>query len=126
MLMMPIFNEKNQGRDATVDPAYLAHLKSSSSSSGEIEELQREVAQLQADVRRIQNQYNSISVQLDQTTGEVNSLSDQLEQMNQTITQLQSQINELSEIIESMDQYEPIEDSFIDDLPPYNSQEGEG
>ena len=41
-----IINNLDSGKDATIDPAYLARIRTSGSSSGEIEELQREVAAL--------------------------------------------------------------------------------
>ena len=39
-----IINNLDNGKDATIDPAYLARIKASSGSSSDIEELQRKVA----------------------------------------------------------------------------------
>ena len=43
---MLIINDRNLGRDATIDPAYLAHTKD---ESEDMDELKRDVAELQED-----------------------------------------------------------------------------
>lgn len=124
--MMPVFNYKNQGRDATIDPAYLARIKNIEDSSEDITQLKRKVAELQQEVQRLQNQYNVISEQLDQATGEINNLTNQLVELANTINDLELQIAQLQAIIDSIDEFEPIDSDFINNLEPYNLQEGEG
>ena len=119
-------NQRNQGRDSTLDPSYIRNVKSVDSSSEIITQLQKDVAQLKINLQNLQNQYNSISIQLDQTTGQVNTLNSQINELNNTIFTLQSQIAELQQTIDDMDEYTPIDSDFLNNLEPYNSQEGEG
>lgn len=123
---MMLINNKNIGRDSTIEPAYIRGTKPVDSSSEIITQLQKDVAQLKINLQNLQNQYNSISVQLDQTTGQVNTLTNQINELNITITMLQNQITELQQTIDDMDEYTPIDSDFLNNLEPYNSQEGAG
>ena len=123
--MIPAFNYKNSGRDATVDPAYLAKLRAQTDSM-EIEELQREVAQLKIQVQALEEEKVVIIEKINELENDQEELQNQIINLNNIIESLQQQISSLETTIAEMDGHAPIELEFIDNLPPYNLQEGVG
>lgn len=122
-----LINDKNQGKDSSIDPSYLARINTvEGSEQGEIEQLQREVAQLKIQLNNLQNKYDQAIEMIERDEQLIQNLQIQINNLLSTIAALEQRINELQEIIDNMDQIEPIDDDFINNLPPYNLQEGAG
>ena len=131
-----LINSKNQGRDSTLDPSYLSRKpRSTSTPSEDIAQLWEQIRQIRIELINLKNDYDTITEQIngidekvEQIETLINSLENKYSELNNLIQVQQQTINNLELRIEELENYEhmPISNSFIDDLEPYNSQEGEG
>lgn len=125
--MLPINETNNQGRDATIEPAYLSRrIVTEEDPESEIAALRRRVVLLEQEVASLQTEYNTVSAELAQATENIESLTAQLNALSEEIATLQEQIAALQEAIAELDDFEPIDNEYINNLPPYNEQEGVG
>lgn len=125
--MLPINETNNQGHDATIEPAYLSkRIAVEEDPESEIAELRRRVVLLEEKVTSLQTEYNAVSAKLAQATEDIESLTTQLNALSEEIATLQEQITALQEAIAELDDFEPVDNEYINNLPPYNEQEGVG
>ena len=117
--------EKFHGRDATIDPYYLAELRNIAEDA-DIERIEREIAELRAELERQTQEYNQLVERVNTLEEADSEMKEQILILQGTISELRDLIDGLQAQIDSMDQFEPISVDFINNLEPYNSQEGEG
>lgn len=120
-----LIGDKTRGRDSMIDPYYLARDRFASYDD-EIQHLEEEINRLKIELAQHISDYERLSGQVDAQGEEINSLSTRISELEGQISEINLRIQELQDEIDSMDQYEPIDSSFIDNLPPYNEQEGVG
>lgn len=131
-----LISSKNQGRDSTVDPSYLSRKpRPTSTPSEDIAQLWEQIRLIRIELINLKNDYDTITEQIngidekvEQIETLINSLENKYNELNNLIQAQQQAINNLELRIEELESYEytSIPNSFIDDLEPYNSQEGEG
>lgn len=120
-----LINSRNEGRDSTLEPAYLTK-RPKRESGGDISELYRLIEELRTELHSVEEQCDGLENKINQTDTKVDELTEQISGLQSSIANLQAQIDEINSVIAQIDDHQPIELSFIDALEPYNSQEGEG
>lgn len=121
-----VINYKNQGRDSTLEPAYIKNYVSSEPEPEDIEWLKQEIQKLKTRVTELETEKILIIEQINNLEENQEELQNQITNLNEIINNLQLQINSLEAALAELDGHRPIELSFIDALEPYNSQEGVG